>query len=153
MLKSIRIIVLALFAALAFSPASATMTASGEYNSLYAGLGAKGHDVVAYFTQGEPAQGSADFTADYGGVTWRFESAAHRALFKADPAKYAPQHGGYCAWGVAQGKLFDVDPVNGWRIVEGKLYMNFNADVLKMWNEDTKGFIAKAERNWPKLNK
>lgn len=153
MMKSIRRMLATVVLALAFGPALATMTASGEFNSLYAGLGAKGYDVVAYFTDGQPTVGSADYTHDFGGVTWRFASAANRDLFKSAPAKYAPQYGGYCAWGVAQGKLFDVDPVKGWGIVDGKLYMNFNADILKMWNEDAKGFIARANQNWPKLNK
>src|SRR5512147_1776342 len=85
-----------------------------EYNTLYAGLGAKGYDVVSYFTDGKPAVGSADFTQAYGGVTWRFVSKEHRDLFAKSPAKYAPQYGGFCAYGVSHGKLVDVDPVNGW---------------------------------------
>ena len=86
-------------------------------------------------------------------MKWQFASREHRDLFTADPAKYAPQYGGFCSWGVANGKLFDVDPVNGWKIVDGKLYLNFNADINATFVRDTSGFIAKAERNWPALNR
>jgi YHS domain-containing protein len=138
---------------LAYGEAQAVKQTGGEYNTLFAGLGAKGYDPVAYFTDGKPLQGKAEFEAVYGGVTWRFATAEHRDLFKADPAKYAPQYGGFCAWGVAQGKLFDVDPVAGWKIVDGKLYMNFNKDILELWQQDLDGNLSKAETNWPALNR
>jgi YHS domain-containing protein len=108
--------------------------------------------VVAYHTLGKPTPGKADFQHAYGGVTWQFANADHLVKFKAEPARYAPQYGGFCSWGVAQGKLFDVDPVNGWKIVDGKLYMNFNADIQRTWEKDIPGFISKANGNWPKLN-
>lgn len=133
--------------------AGAVKTTGREYNTLYAGLGAKGYDVVSYFTDGKPAVGSADFTSDYSGVTWRFVSKEHRDLFAKAPAKYAPQYGGFCTWGVAAGKLFDVDPVNGWTIHDGKLYLNFNAELNGVFAGDPAGFIAKAEKNWPKLDR
>jgi YHS domain-containing protein len=146
---------LAAFATLALSTgaAQAVKQTGGEYNTLYAGLGAKGYDVVAYFTDGKPILGTADFEAVHGGVTWRFASQTHLEMFEADPAKYAPQYGGFCAWGVAQGKLFDVDPVNGWKIVDGRLYMNFNDDILALWAKDVPGNLAKSEANWPALNR
>lgn len=125
----------------------------GEYNTLYAGLGAKGYDVVAYFTKGKPVQGSARHESVYGGVTWRFANADHRELFEANPEKYAPQYGGFCSWGAANGKLFDVDPANGWTIVDGKLYLNFNADLNKTFTKDAAKFIPKADQNWQSLNR
>jgi len=131
----------------------AVKNTGGEYNTLYAGLGAKGYDVVSYFTDQRPVQGSDKFSASYGGVTWQFANAEHRDAFKADPAKYAPQYGGFCSWGVAQGKLFDVDPVNGWTVNNGKLYLNFNGDINTTFAHDTQGFVSKAEKNWPSLNK
>ena len=133
--------------------AGAVKMTGHEYNTLYAGLGAKGYDVVSYFTDNKPAVGSADFTFAYRGVTWRFTSAEHRDLFAKTPAKYAPQYGGFCTWGVAGGKLFDVDPVNGWTIHDGKLYLNFNAELNGVFAGDPAGFIAKAEKNWPKLDR
>ena len=135
------------------NPAYAVKQTGAEYNTLFAGLGAKGYDVVAYFTDGKPVAGSDRHTAEYGGVKWQFASREHRELFAADPAKYAPQYGGFCSWGVSQGKLFDVDPVNGWKVVDGKLYLNFNADINATFARDANGFIAKAERNWPALNR
>ena len=142
-------------AALAFVPlpALAVKYTGGEYNTLHAGIGAKGYDVVAYFSDGKPVLGSDKFVASYGGVAWHFASAEHRDRFKADPEKYAPQYGGFCSWGVAQGKLFDVDPVNGWTIASGKLYLNFNSDINRTFARDAAGFVDKAERNWPGLNK
>jgi YHS domain-containing protein len=117
------------------------------------GLGAKGYDVVAYFTDGKPAKGSPEFTHEYGGVTWQFASAQHRDLFKADPAKYVPQYGGYCAYGVSVGGLYDVQPDNAWTVVDGKLYLNKDASVKRTWSKDIPGHISKADATWPTLNK
>lgn len=125
----------------------------GEYNTMYAGLGAKGYDVVNYFTAGKAVQGSANHESVYGGVTWRFVSKEHRELFEANPEKYAPQYGGFCSWGAANGKLFDVDPANGWTIVDGKLYLNFNADLNKTFTQEAAKFIPKADKNWKSLNR
>ena len=80
-------------------------------------------------------------------------NAANLATFKGDPAKYAPQYGGFCSWGVSVGKLFDVDPVNGWKIADGKLYMNFNADINNTFSKDPAGYISKANGHWPALNR
>jgi YHS domain-containing protein len=125
--------------------------ASGAFNSLYAGLGAKGHDVVSYFLDGKPATGTDAHVAEHAGLRWKFASAEHRDRFQANPEKYLPQYGGFCAWGVANGKLFDVDPVNGWRVVDGKLYLNFNGDIQNVFDQDAAGFIARANANWPGL--
>lgn len=134
-------------------PAHAVKTTGGEYNTMHAGQGAKGYDVVAYFTDGKPVLGSDRFEYVHGGVTWKFASQAHRDTFAANPEKYAPQYGGFCSWGVANGKLFDVDPVNGWTIVNGKLYLNFNADLNKVFTSDAGKLVPKAEKNWPSLNR
>ena len=135
------------------SPAFAVKQTGGEYNTLYAGLGAKGYDVVAYFTAGKPTPGSDRYTSEFGGVKWQFANAENRDTFKTDPAKYAPQYGGFCIWGVSVGKLFDVDPVNGWKIIDGKLYLNFNGDINATFSKDADGFIRKANSHWAALNK
>ena len=98
-------------------------------------------------------QASDKFGTTHDGVTWQFATAGHRDMFKADAAKYAPQYGGFCAWGVAQGKLFDVDPVNGWAVSNNKLYLNFNSDINQTVARDTEGCLGKAERDWGGLNK
>ncbi len=133
--------------------ASAVKSTGGEYNTLHAGLGAKGYDVVSYFTDGKPTMGNAELTHEYGGVKWQFASKEHRDLFAKNPTKYAPQYGGFCSWGVAQGKLFDVDPANGWTLRDGKLYLNFNADINRTFAEDALSFIVTANENWPKLDR
>ena len=144
---------LALGAAVLPAQVFAVKNTGGEYNTLYAGLGAKGYDVVSYFTDNKPTLGSDKYTAEYGGVKWQFASREHRDLFDANPAKYAPQYGGFCSWGVANGKLFDVDPVNGWKVVDGKLYLNFNGDINTTFAKDARGFITRADKHWPTLNK
>jgi YHS domain-containing protein len=105
---------------------------------------------VAYFTEGRPIKGDAHFFTQYEGVQWRFSSAKNRALFLENPQKYAPQYGGYCAWAVSQGYTASADPLR-WRIVEGKLYLNYDADVQKKWEANIPDFIQKANQNWPNV--
>jgi YHS domain-containing protein len=122
------------------------------YTGFLSSLAVNGYDPVAYFTDGKPVEGSSDFETDYNGATWRFVSAANRDAFKADPARYAPQYGGYCAWAVAQGYTAKGDPQN-WRIVDGKLYLNYNADVQTKWQRDIPGHIKAADGHWPTVLK
>jgi YHS domain-containing protein len=139
-------------AVVAFAMLSSVSVHAATFNS--AGrLGAKGYDVVAYFTDGKAAKGDPKFTYEHGGAKWQFVSAQNRDAFKADPAKYAPQYAGYCAWGVAKGGLYDVDPEKAWSVVDGKLYLNYSASVKQTWSQDIQGNITKADANWPKLRK
>jgi len=108
----------------------------------------RGYDPVAYFTVGEPIQGSEQFTASWQGATFKFASAANLELFKADPAAYAPQYGGYCAYAVAKGATAGTVP-DAWTIVEGKLYLNYSLAVQQRWRKDIPGHIKAADRNWP----
>lgn len=110
----------------------------------------KGYDPVAYFTQNRPVQGSAEFEYPWNGAKWRFASQEHRELFRADPEKYAPRYGGYCAYAVSQGKTADIDP-DAWTVLEGRLYLNLNKDVQKLWEKDMKEYIRKADENWPRM--
>lgn len=132
--------------------AAAQSRTGGAPNRMHAGLGLKGYDPVAYFADGKPARGRDDITLARDSLVWRFASEANRVAFERDPAKYLPLYGGFCAWGVAQGSLFDVDPATGWMIAEGKLYVFFNADILKLFRDDQAALTARAERNWPALN-
>lgn len=116
------------------------------------GLAVHGFDVVAFFKDGKPLQGDAKYSATHGEATYRFSSQANLDAFKAEPAKYEPAYGGYCAYGVAVGAKFDGDP-RYWKIVDGKLYLNLSADVQEAWNKDIAGSIKKADANWPKLEK
>ncbi|KIP78964.1 hypothetical protein SN11_04510 [Vibrio harveyi] len=110
-------------------------------------LAIKGYDPVAYFTDNGPAQGKAEYSATYNNAIYHFMNAANRDQFKADPQAYAPQYGGYCAFGVAMGKKFETDP-EAWKIEGGKLYLNLDKSVQKRWLEDTQGFIQDANTNW-----
>jgi YHS domain-containing protein len=105
---------------------------------------------VAYFTEGRPVEGSKTFTATWNGATFRFASAANRDRFKATPQAFAPQYGGYCAWAVANGYTASGDP-RVWKIVDGKLYLNYNAEVGQRWAKDISGNITRANANWPKV--
>lgn len=95
-------------------------------------------------------QGSAEFTAEHDGAIYHFASAANRDTFLADPAKYAPAYGGFCAMGAALNKKLDGDPAI-WKIVDSGLYLNVHLDAAKRWREDVAGNISKAEENWPKI--
>ncbi|MGD9835181.1 MAG: YHS domain-containing (seleno)protein [Piscinibacter sp.] len=114
------------------------------------GLALKGHDPVAYFNAAKPTPGLAQFSTQHQGATYRFASAANRDAFIANPGKYAPAYGGFCAMGVALEKKLDVDP-QAWRVVDGRLYLNVNKDVQKRWLDDVPGHVATAEKNWPRL--
>ncbi|MEM9140466.1 MAG: YHS domain-containing (seleno)protein [Pseudomonadota bacterium] len=116
----------------------------------FLGTAIDGTDAVAYFTEGKPVEGSKSFTHDWNGATWRFSSAENRDLFAANPEKYAPQYGGYCAWAVSQGYTASTDP-NAWKIVDGKLYLNYNRDVQSKWEANVPGHIKSADANWPSV--
>ena len=140
MLKSLLGLMALVFVPLAFA-AESPVFATGD--------GAiRGYDPVAYFTVGEPIQGSEQFTASWQGATFKFASAANLELFKADPAAYAPQYGGYCAYAVAKGATAGTVP-DAWTIVEGKLYLNYSLAVQQRWRKDIPGHIKAADRNWP----
>lgn len=151
-MRIIRRAMLAAVAAMLPLAALAADKTGGLFNRISGSLGAKGYDVVAYHALGKPTPGSAQFQQTHGGVTWQFANAEHLELFKADPARYLPQYGGFCSWAVANGKLADIDPVNGWKVVDGKLYLNYSASIQRTWEKDIPGFIAKANANWPNLN-
>ncbi len=111
-----------------------------------------GYDVVAYFTQGKPVEGREKFSVEYKDALWSFSSQEHLDLFNAEPEKYAPQYGGYCAWSVAQGNSAGADPLV-WKIIDNKLYLNYDVEVQQMWLKDSANFIIQADKNWPKVIK
>ncbi|MGJ8617670.1 MAG: YHS domain-containing (seleno)protein [Sulfitobacter sp.] len=120
------------------------------------GFAASGYDVVAYFelpqnpvgqSQPEGVPGSKAITAEYNGATFAFSSEENKAAFEADPAKYAPQYDGHCAYGVSKGGKVPGNP-NLWRIVDGKLYLNITKNVVGFWEEDIPGNLDLAENNW-----
>jgi len=113
-------------------------------------LAIRGADPVAYFTDGASVLGSGEYQYEWQGVTWQFSSAQNRAMFASDPDRYAPQYGGYCAKALSEGNLASIDP-DAWRIVDGKLYLNYSLDVQQQWMQDVPGNIALADDNWPEI--
>jgi YHS domain-containing protein len=122
---------------------------SAEFRSR---LALDGYDAVAYFKTGKPTKGSAEHRLAWNGATWHFSSAGNKAAFEAMPEAYAPQYGGYCAWAVSEGYTAKGDP-RIWRIVGGKLYLNYNTSLQTSWQEDIPGRIAKGDKHWPAVLK
>ncbi|MCF6193927.1 MAG: hypothetical protein L3J46_06300 [Kangiellaceae bacterium] len=127
-----------------------------SYSSIAANIGLNadsndvalhGYDTVAYFTQSKAVKGSDKYTATFKNAIYQFSNEVNREFFRGNPAKYAPQFGGFCGMGVAMKKKLDVDP-NAFTVVDNKLYMNLNLAVRKMWSEDIPGNIKTANKNW-----
>ncbi len=127
-----------------------TLEKHGLFSYEPSGIAIRGYDTVAYFTEGRPMEGSDEFTTDWQGATWKFASQEHLDLFKADPQKYAPQYGGYCAYGVAQESLVKIEP-DQWTIHDDKLYLNYNAKLNNEWKKDIPGYIAAADKLFESL--
>ena len=108
------------------------------------------YDPVAYFTEGQPVRGSDTLAYVHDGAAYRFSSEAHLDAFRQDPARYVPEYGGFCAYGVAVGKKFDGDP-HLWKIEDGRLYLNLNQEIYETFLEDIDGNIRKADRNWAEI--
>jgi hypothetical protein len=122
-------------------------------NSVFGGrsdTAINGYDTVAYLTAGKAVKGEDSLVTDWMGAKWKFSTQASLDLFKADPEKYAPQYGGYCAYGVAQGYLVKVEPEQ-FTLRDGKLYLNFDADVQAKWRRDAARFIKDADAKFPAL--
>lgn len=116
------------------------------------GVAIKGYDPVAYFTEGAPVEGTAEFEYVWQDSRWRFVSAEHRDLFGADPEHYAPRYGGFCAGGMALGRIWDIDP-EAWVIVDDRLYLNWAKSGRDEFAADPAPQIARADANWERLGK
>jgi len=111
------------------------------------GIAIKGYDAVAYFLDGEPTKGDKQFSYLWNGAEWRFKNQDNLVAFKANPEKYAPQFGGYCAYGAMENHKSPTEPA-AFTIVNSKLYLNYNQKVKELWVKDTVDYIKKAEINW-----
>ena len=144
-----RLVAIGLFASLLVLPASRVYAADKPvYTGFFSRLAVSGYDAVAYFTQQKAVKGDSRHVFEYAGAQWQFASVANRDAFIADPKRYAPQYGGYCAWAVAEGGTASADPTL-WKIVDGRLYLNYDAEVQKKWERDIAGNIRKADQHWP----
>ena len=141
---------LSFFAFILALPVSAAAIAP-VYSTLLGGA-IRGYDPVAYFTESKPVEGKKAFSHKWKGATWYFASEKNRDLFRADPEKYAPRYGGYCAYAVSRGYTASIAP-EAWKIVDGKLYLNYSKGVQQTWEQDIPGNIKSADKNWPGLLK
>jgi len=147
----------AIFAVVMVAACAATLgkvshTRPVESLNLRQGVALKGYDPVAYFAEGAPAVGDPAISYQWQGATWLFSTVVHREAFVADPAHYAPQYGGFCAFAVSRGTTADADP-GQWAIVGGKLYVNNNAFAKKLWEQDRPANIEAGDSNWPLIPK
>ena len=131
-------------------PAPAMAAEDPVYTGFLSNVAVGGYDPVSYFSADGPVKGSADYSLTYNGAQWHFATAANRDSFRQDPERYAPQYGGYCAWAVSQGSTAKGDPAN-WKIVNGKLYLNYNSDIQKRWEQNIPENIQAGNRNWPRV--
>ncbi len=144
------------------APAQAQFFGKKDFIYEKGGYAIEGHDTVAYFDldatdlddDGLPnvqaVKGDPQFAAEYQGATWIFASQENLDRFNADPVKYAPAYNGYCAYAAAKGSLAKTNP-NAWRIIDGKLYLNFSSSVQRRWVKDIPGHIEAANSNWDDL--
>ena len=108
----------------------------------------RGYDAVAYHTEEKPVKGSEAYSTEWNGATWLFASEENRELFAANPERWAPKYGGYCAWAVANNYTASIDP-KAWSVVDDTLYLNFSKRVRKRWSKDIPGNIQRGDANWP----
>ena len=130
---------------------SAARAETGQTWYPYAsGLGADGYDVVAYFVAGDAQKGSGKFSVEHQGVKWHFASEENREAFNADPDRYLPEYGGYCAYAMGKGYNAFGDP-KVWAIHEGRLFFNYNQPTQEVWKVEREQLIPSADENWAQL--
>ena len=116
------------------------------------GVAVQGHDPVAFFTDGKPVKGDPKFTTTVHGATYFFASAEHKSAFDREPAKYEPQFGGYCAYGVSKGKAVEID-VEAFQIVNDRLLLQYSKGIREKFNQDAAGNLKRADEKWPEVSK
>ncbi len=112
----------------------------------------KGYDSVAYFTVNRPVKGDDKFVTTWKGAKWKFSSKENLDKFVKEPEKFSPQYGGYCAYGVAKGNLVKIEP-DKFTVVNGKLYLNYDGDVMEDWQKDIPGYVKAGDKKFPDLLK
>lgn len=113
----------------------------------------EGYDPVSYFDN-KPSEGESKWISGFKGVIYQFSSAANLTKFKANPEKYEPAYGGWCAYAMGEtGEKVKIDPET-FKIVEGKLFLFYNFwgnNTLSDWNKNEKSLKSKADQNWKKF--
>ncbi len=143
----------AVFLAFLFAMTISFSVSAGDkvYTGLFSDKAVSGYDPVSFFTAERPEKGREEFTYRYQEALWLFQSEENRRLFIENPEKYAPRYGGFCAWAVAAKNARAPGNPKYWRVVDGKLYLNYSKSVQAKWLEDVPGYIERADRNWPTL--
>ena len=126
----------------------ARSSATAKANIDSQGVILKGYDVVAYFKQRKPVKGDPAIESTYRGATFFFNSAANKADFDKEPAKYVPQYGGFCAYATALGTLGEVESMDAFAVYKGRLYMCANQSSLEEFKANIDTNIGKADANW-----
>lgn len=138
------------FAIITLTAGDGVAAADQKINIDKAGVAISGYDPVAYFEDGKPVKGIPAHQAMHGGATYHFASAAHLALFKANPEKYIPAYGGYCSYGMRYGQTSRIDPLS-WKIVEGRLFLLYDQGTRELWQKQEADNISVADKVWRKL--
>jgi YHS domain-containing protein len=129
-----------------------TLTVCGQQIYTKGDAAIQGYDPVSYFKESKPVKGKREFAYEWRGATWNFSTSQNLTDFKSNPESFAPQYGGYCAYGVAEGHKAPTSP-DAWTIVDGKLYLNYDKGVKALWNKDQNRFIKMANENWETVKK
>jgi YHS domain-containing protein len=152
-MKKIILFLFVLFGSLSIANAAPQInTLSSGLFERPTGIAIKGYDPVAYFIANRPIKGREEFSTQYQGAKWLFSSKENLDLFLSNPEKYTPQYGGYCAYGVATENLVSIEP-DKFTLKNGKLYLNYDADVQSKWLKDPDKYIADADKKFPSLLK
>ena len=140
-----------LFSAFLLLMVLSTVASAKELQNLdHNGVAIQGYDPVAFFTDNRPVKGNAQFQSEYRGAKYYFASSENKATFDKEPAKYEPQFGGYCAYGVTHSTRAPIK-IEAWQIVNGRLLMQYDLDIKNKFNQDQQGMLKKADENWPGL--
>lgn len=129
---------------------SFSVTAQRSEVFIKSGTAIQGYDAVAYFKEGKAVIGNEQFSFKWNDASWNFANQQNLDSFKLNPVRFAPQYGGYCAYGMSEGHKAPTDP-NAFTIVNDKLYLNYNPTVNELWNKNQAKRIEDADKNWPVL--
>lgn len=135
---------------LALGATVAAPVGAGAEDVSHSTVGVGGYDLVSYHTGEKPVRGNGNHLVRHDGVTYLLQNEENRERFAADPARYLPAYGGYCAYGVSVGKKFVGDP-DVWEVVDGRLYLNLDNKIKGLWVQDVSGNLKKADAQWGRI--
>lgn len=146
-MKLREMLIVSVIGAAAIASACSSQAGIAPVNTDANGFAVRGYDTVAFFADNATIQGSPAFEYVWKGAKWAFANAENLEKFKRDPEAFAPQFGGYCSYAVSHGYTADGDP-NTFKIVDGKLYLNYNEKAKAAWEAEQEKLIKEGEKNW-----